>query len=415
MSPLRWSPLLVSLLAACSGGGADEPTDGGTTSSSGSGSTVAETSGLDSSTGPADESSTGDPTSPPLEGYDDPALWLCHPDKTDAEDQCRGSDLRATEILPDGSTQLVEHVVAEDPAYDCFYIYPTVDIRLQPGQTEDFDDIDQELDPLLSQAARFGAQCRVFAPLYHQVTLGTFGSPQAAELLDAAYQDVAAAFASYREHHLGDRPFVIMGHSQGTFMTTRLIQEVIEPDEALRARLIVALLIGGAVSVPEGEDMGGTFSAIPLCTSAAQTGCVLAYRSYAAELPPEPGAQNPDAPGRRVACTDPGALAGHDHLGAFLPSFSHQPVVFPPIDFGLPIDTPFVLYHDLYTGECLLDGDGHEYLSISTDPGPGDVRQNPVDFAQPLLDPGFLGLHVYDYNFPLVELMDLVQRKADAL
>jgi hypothetical protein len=412
--------VLLLLLPGCPD---DEPEAPDQTGNTTSGDGSSGTTGVDTTTGPVDpdgssgsSSSDGSETGSPPMGYDDPALWLCHPDKTEADDQCRGNDLRATEILPDGSTQVVEHVIAEDPAYDCFYVYPTVDIRLTPGQTESFDDVSQELDPLLSQAARFTAQCRVFAPLYHQVTIGTFGSPMAAELLDAAYQDVAAAFESYRQLHLGERPFVLMGHSQGTFMTTRLLQEVIEPDEALRSRLVVALMIGGSVSVPDGEDRGGTFAMLPLCTSAEQPGCVLAYRSYAIELPPEPGGQSADAPDRKVACTDPMALLGHERsAGAYLPSFSNQPLVFPPIDFGMPIDTPFVLYRDLYASACLVDGDGHGYLAISAEPAAGDVRTNPVDFAQPLLDPGFLGLHVLDYNFPLDELMELVAVKAQAM
>lgn len=426
MSCLRGSwPLLLLLplfSPACSDDGLAGPSQADGTTSGDEGSTTAPadaTTGTPdpddgSSTSPTEEGSETGP--PPLSGYDDPGLWLCHPDKAMADDQCRGADLRATEILPDGSTQVVEHAIAEDPAFDCFYVYPTVDIRFRPGQTEDFDDISEELDPLLSQAARFTAQCRVFAPLYHQVTIGTFGSPQAEELLDAAYQDVAAAFESYQQLHHDGRPLVIMGHSQGTYMTTRLLQEVIEPDEALRSRLIVALMIGGSVSVPEGQDRGGTFASLPLCATAEQTGCVLAFRSYAQELPPEPGGQSADGPGRHVACTDPAVLLGHDRLaGAYLPNFSNQPIVFPPIDFGTPIDTPFVLYRDLYASECLVDGDGHDYLSISVEPAAGDVRQNPIDFAQPLLDPGFLGLHVFDYNFPLQELMDLVQTKAAAM
>jgi hypothetical protein len=40
------------------------------------------------------------------------------------------------------------------------------------------------------------------------------------------------------------------------------------------------------------------------------------------------------------------------------------------------------------------------------------VRQNPIDFGQPLLNPGLLGLHVFDYNFPLGDLLELVEQAA---
>jgi hypothetical protein len=399
---------LPSLACADAGGDTDSTTDD-TSESSGDG---------DGDPGDGDGDGDGEPgdgDGEPLEGYDDPALWLCHPDKAQADDQCRGADLRATQIHPNGSTTVVEHLAAVDPEFDCFYIYPTVDLRLAPGQTETFDDISQELDPLPNQAARFTSMCRMFAPLYHQVTIGTFGSNEAETLLDAAYQDVEAAFVSWRDHHLGDRRFVIMGHSQGTYLTTRLLQEQIEPDPELRARLILGLMIGGGVGVPNGELVGGTFSQLPLCSAAGQSGCVLAYRSYAVELPPGPGDQTPQGVGDPIACTDAAALVGGGKLsGAYLPTFTNQPAVFVPIDYGVEYDTPFVLYRDLYTSRCETDVDGHQYLAIGVEPGVGDVRQNPIDFGQPLLNPGLLGLHVFDYNFALGDLLELVEQAAAA-
>jgi pimeloyl-ACP methyl ester carboxylesterase len=403
--------LVLTLSLACSrDDGPPSEEAAGSEDESSTGTT--EESESESETETESETEAGD-TDEPLEGYDDPALWLCHPDKDPGDDHCLAHDLSATVFAPDGSTTVVPHTVADDPPFDCFYVYPTVDLRLTPGQTENFNDLSQELDPLLNQAARFTSLCRVFAPLYHQVTIGTFGSAQADELLDAAYQDVAAAFESYRTHHLGDRKLVIMGHSQGTFMTTRLLQEVFEPDPELLDRLIVALLIGGSVSVPEGEVSGGTFVDLPLCESAEQTGCVIAFRTYAADYPPAMGNQSADGPGRQVACTDPLALLGRSKLaGADLPTSTNQPIAFPPIMPDPPVSTGFVRYGDFYTSECLTDLDGHEYLAISVAPESGDVRENLVDFGQPILNPSLLGLHVLDYNFPMAELLELVSIKA---
>jgi hypothetical protein len=413
---------IAGVLVACGGddggaGGSDESSE---TSASPETSDDDPTTNVDTTSEGGSESestdSTSESTGEPPAGYDDPALWLCHPDKPAGEDQCLAADLSATEILPDGTTQLVEHLAADAPAYDCFYVYPTVDIRFEPGQTENFDDISQELDPLLSQAARLTSQCRVFAPLYHQVTIGTFGTAEAPALLDAAYQDVLAAFEHYLASHAEDRSFVIVGHSQGTFMTTRLMQEVIEPDPDLHERLIAALLIGGSVSVPPGETVGGSFTTIPLCTSVDEVGCVLAYRTYAAEFPPAPGNQNPDILGNEVACTNPIAADGGQArlAGAFFPNFSNQPLVFPEIDYGVEVDTPFVLYRDFYTGECMPDSDGHGFLAISVEPEPQDMRTNPIPFDNVLFNPNFLGLHVLDYNFAMQDLIDQIAAKAAA-
>ncbi|WAS89963.1 DUF3089 domain-containing protein [Nannocystis punicea] len=416
--------VVVALLAAvaCGGGGgggtAGETSTGSTDGSASAATTTTSgttdpTTGVAPTTGTSGEAST---TGAPLEGYDDPALWLCHPDKPVEADACLSADLTATELLADGGTAIVEHTIAAAPAFDCFYVYPTVDIRFQPGQTESFDDLEQELDPLLNQAARFTSMCRMFAPLYHQVTIGTYGSAELETLLTAAYQDVLAAFESYLERHADGRPLLIFGHSQGTYMTTRLLQEVVEPDPALRERLLAAILLGGSFSVPFDTQAGGTLPTIPLCESAEQLGCVVAYRTYAAELPPEPGSQAPDIAGNDVACTNPAALGGGSARarGAFFPNFTHQEAVFPKIDFGQAIDTPFVIMRDFYGLSCQADVDGEHYLAVALEPDADDVRTNPVDFTAPLFAPGFLGLHVLDYNFALQDLLDLAAAKAAA-
>ncbi|MCY0993475.1 DUF3089 domain-containing protein [Nannocystis sp. ILAH1] len=416
-------PLAVFfVVVACGGGegGESDSTETGTAATSTEPSTSTTTGNTTTPTeaAPTTTSSSGDPstTGAPLEGYADPALWLCHPDKPTGADACLSADLTATELLPDGGTAIVEHTIAAAPAFDCFYVYPTVDIRLQPGQTESFDDLDQELDPLLNQAARFTSMCRMFAPLYHQVTIGTYGSGDAEALLTAAYQDVLAAFESYLEHHADGRPLLILGHSQGTYMTTRLIQEVVEPDPALRERLLAAFLLGGSFSVPFGEAVGGTLSTLPLCDSAEQLGCVVAYRTYAAALPPEGGSNAPDIPGNDVACANPAAPGGGSARarGAFFPNFTHQEAVFPKIDFGAAIDTPFVVMRDFYGLSCQTDGDGQHFLAVAPEPDDGDVRTDPVDVTAPLFAPGFLGLHVLDYNYALQDLLDAAAAKAAA-
>lgn len=417
---MRRKLLLTTVLAplACGGpaGSTSESDSSGQSSGEASSSGVAPTTGEDGSSTAGTTGEQGSSTGAPLEGYADPALWLCHPDKPFEKDQCLSADLRATELLPDGTTQLVEHQVADDPKFDCFYVYPTVDIRLMAGQTEDFDDIDQELDPLLNQVARFTSMCRVFAPLYHQVTIGTYNDPNAAMYLLAAYQDVRAAFQAYLDDHADGRPLVILGHSQGTYMTTALMQEFVETDAELRARLLAAVLIGGSFSVPFGEAAGGTLQSVPLCDSAEQLGCVIAYRTYAAELPPDVGDQSPDIPGNDVACTNPAALAGGPGRarGGFFPTFTHQELVFPTIDYGVAIGTPFVLIRDLYELECKTDGGGLSYLAVTVDPAPSDVRTNPIDFDAPLFSPDFLGLHVLDYNFAMDDLLQVIASKAAA-
>ena len=346
--------------------------------------------------------------------YFDETMWLCRPGM--AADQCLVNGLDATAVHPDGALEVVPHPRGEEPAIDCFYVYPTVHLTDPPGNHTDFSDISLELDPLLSQAARFNPACRIFAPLYRQITLATFGDTDAERYLDVAYADVRTAFLTYMDSYNRGRPFVIMGHSQGTFMVSRLLQEEIDPSPALRQQLVVALLVGGAVTVPEGRTVGGTFANIPLCTTAAETGCAIAYRTYAEGFPPENGSNVQGPEGMDTACTNPAALGGGRAVlrQSYFPTVVNQPL------FRLQqpdprIETPFVLYEGLYTAECVKDDRNRSYLEIGLAHQPGDVRENPIPFGHVVLAPSFLGTHILDYNFTLGDLLTLVDAKAEAM
>lgn len=345
------------------------------------------------------------------EMYSNDDLWLCRPGL--AENQCDLNGLDASVILPDNSIAVEEHVPADDPPIDCFYIYPTVDLSPTPGNHTDFSDISLELDALLSQAARFNSVCRVFAPLYRQGTISSFGSENAEEIFNLAYADVLDAFRHYMGQYNDGRRFVIMGHSQGTSMVTRLLQDLVDDDPLLRERLVVGLLIGGSVTVPEGEVAGGTFDNLPLCTSGEQTGCIIAYRSYADGHPPANGSNVVGPEGMDTACTNPAALGGGKayFLRTYFPVMVNQPLFDVRADVELPVDTPFVAYDGLFTGECVKDDHNRSYLKIGYEPAPDDMRLNPVNFNHPALNPAVLGTHILDYHFALGDLIELVRIK----
>ncbi|MEO8605081.1 MAG: pectin acetylesterase-family hydrolase [bacterium] len=349
--------------------------------------------------------------------YGDESLWLCRPGLS--HDECFSNSLDATAIAPDLALSVEPHVPADPaPDYDCFYIYPTVDLAGPVGNHTDFTDVSLQLDPLLNQAARLNGACRIFAPLYRQGSLASYGAPepQRSQIFALAYSDVEEAFKQYMGQYNNGRNFVIMGHSQGTQMITQLLQTVIDPEPRLRQRLIAALAIGGGVTVPEGQTVGGTFQNLPLCTDADQTGCVIAYRTYADGFAPT-GGSNVQDPTLDTACTNPAALGGGKaHFAAtYLPLFANQPAFRVGMDIGLPITTPFAVLRDFYSGECVKDDQGKSYLKIGVDPAVGDQRNNPIPFDNPIFTPGFLGTHILDYNFPLGDLHALVAHKASVL
>ena len=123
-----------------------------------------------------------------------------------------------------------------------------------------------ETQTVVAQAAQYARSCRVFAPLYRQVTLAGLGQGGFAEGGPIAYGDVLDAWQTYISQYNEGRGVIVIGHSQGAGLLSQLVAEEIDPDPALRDRLVAAHLFGTAVQVPEGELVGGTFQEVPGCS-----------------------------------------------------------------------------------------------------------------------------------------------------
>lgn len=341
--------------------------------------------------------------------------WLCRPDRPG--DPCAAADLTATDIHADGSRVRAPHPRALAPKVDCFYVYPTVDLDLVPGNHQDLSDARRPLAATLAQVGRFQEACALWVPLYRQVTLGTWLQPRA-ELergLAIAYADVERAFTEYLGRADPSRRIVLVGHSQGAEMVVRLLRRFFERDAAMRARLVLAMAIGGEVETAAGRATGGTFASIPVCTRPLETGCVVAYRSHAAGVPVEAARWTP-GPGRETACVDPASLDGPrvgaerrlagatfavgGDLGRFLRGVSD-------------VTTPFVVYPDLYEARCVRGERGYAYLEIAASPAEGDARgAGPLDLRGRRLRIGRLGLHVLDLQLPQQDLVAMIARRA---
>lgn len=356
-----------------------------------------------------DENNSNPETANP---YADDSLWLCKPGLS--HDYCF-DDLTATEIKPNGTSQAIPFTPAAQTDFDCFYIYPTVDLTGPVGNHTDFSDVSPMLVPLRSQAARFSGLCTVYAPLYRQITIFTYANPKKEEHLEIAYGDVHDAFTYYLEHFNQGRPFVLLGHSQGSTMLRMLLQREFDQVPELRSRLIAALLIGGDVLVPPGEKVGVTFQNLPLCASETETGCVLAFRSYAEGFPPPEDAfgSNTILPGTDLACTNPADLSGSRAYleEAYLPTRITYAKMALEIVGGF--STPFVLYRDFYTATCTRNQYGISYLEIGVAPNGNDIRTNPVNFSSAIFKPSLLGLHLLDYDFTLGDLIRQVRVKSE--
>jgi hypothetical protein len=370
-------------------------------------------------------SAAPDTTAPALpEGWDgyrsdvyaDDANWLCRPGMDG--DVCTGEDLDATEIAPDLTPTPEPFEAAAAPAVDCFYVYPT--ISQDEGISADREPAEnQEVWVARNQAARFTGACRVFAPLYRQLTISSIGerdNPEVEQAWERGYGDVVDAFKHYVANESDGRGFVLIGHSQGAGVLRELIANEVDGEPALRDRLVAAYLLGTTVEVPEGEVVGGTFENLPLCEADDQTGCVVSYATFRADAPPPPDSRfgMADTEGSEAACTNPSALGGGP--GTLRPYF---PTAIPEGALSgavrsqtmsrlAQLDTGWVTMPDFVEAECAHEGDA-SFLAVTIGGG-GDERGTDVGGQ---ISPDW-GLHLVDVNIAMGNLVDLVASQGQA-
>lgn len=341
--------------------------------------------------------------------YADKASWACRPDVDG--DACDG-DLTAVEVLPNGTTQRVTHQPAPAPKIDCFYIYPTVDLNVLAGLHQNIQDKSEPYKTTALQAARLSEVCRVFAPLYRQVTIGTYltASEDRGLCFDVAYDDVRRAFEHYLQNDNQGRGFVIYGHSQGGQITSRLVRERIETDSALRARLVAALPIGWPIGTDASQSTGGSFKTVPICKTKQELGCAMGYRTYAAgNVFPTDSAQFSE--GSVSVCTLPSDPASSQTTlsRSYFPSNLDSGGMFPA---SIASQAPYVLYRRMYKARCVSQGSS-KAMEVSLAQEAGDARPNPLNFSSLILA-GSNGTHILDVQFTEGDLIDVIAAKAAA-
>jgi hypothetical protein len=360
-------------------------------------------------------------TAPPND-YANPATWLCRPGRDDA---C-SVNLDATVIQADGTTTVERYHSDPNAPIDCFYVYPTV--STDPGANATMKIEPAETNVVLHQFARFGSKCRLYAPMYRQITLTALtammtGRPPADANWNLAYQDIQDAWAEYLAHDNQGRGVVLIGHSQGSGMLSLLVAHQID-GRPVQKRIVSVILIGMALQVPTGKDVGGDFESVPLCHAASQVGCAIAYSSFRADSPPPPNTlfgQGHPAKGTVAACVNPAALGGGSGAlkayfvsasGQIANAASGQPAWITPPQ---PIATPFVETPGLLTAECVSNRHG-DYLAITVHPTPGGRRAN--DIGGDIVIGGQVqknwGLHLIDADLNMGNLVDVVGEESKA-
>ena len=140
---------------------------------------------------------------------------------------------------------------------------------------------------------------------------------------------MTAAFETYLKKYNHGRGFVLIGHSQGSFVLRQVIAKQVDAKPAVRKLLISAILLGGNVLVKNGSDVGGDFKHVPACHSDTQTGCVIAFSTFDQTPPADSlfgrvnGSLGTSGKNVHVLCTNPAALGGGS--GKLDPIFPSKP------------------------------------------------------------------------------------------
>jgi len=302
-------------------------------------------------------------------------VWICKPGQ--ADDLCAGTIEGETTPPPGQAPQPLGYTRPADAPVDCFYLYPTQ--SEQPGPNANLDKDPPIRRVVVQQARMFSTVCDVYAPMYRQVTLNgdqTAHNPS----VETAYQSAKSAFRDFLQNYNGDRGFIMLGHSQGSAHTARLIDEMVDTKPELRKRFVGAIAPGANISVPIGEAVGGLFANVPACTEVGEYGCVTAFSTYndvpgpTAEFSrldfgywiyPEP---RPSAAEFEVMCTNPALLDGGDGTLEPLVNFDYL-LGTPPTETA----APWRGQPDYYKAECKRQGGAH-WLNLSKVGLPGDAR-----------------------------------------
>jgi Protein of unknown function (DUF3089) len=350
-------------------------------------------------------------------------VWVCRPGQ--AASPC-AYELAATTVTAGGTLQPATWPrSAAASKFGCFYVHGSDGLTGIGNTSLAVTKVD--ISVAIEQAAPLSQVCQVWAPSYRSQTLPTVQKGLAGDeallrsTFTVAYDSVLPAWQWFLAH-TGTKPIILIGDSQGSAVLIRLISAQIDHQPPVLRRLLVAILVGGNLQVPAGKTAGATFTEVPLCAAATQTGCAIAFSSYPSQPPADsvfgrPGqgvslqsGQTAKA-GQQVACVNPAALSGGvGDLDPYLLTATQTPQLPIPGYERLtePVSTPWVTYPGLYSARC-EQGGGATWLQVTSLAGTSRTRPVVNDnhlngLAGADTGPAY-GYHGYEYALTLGNLL----------
>lgn len=207
-------------------------------------------------------------------------------------------------------------------AADIFYVYPTLGPGLQGenGELVILTDISKKEERDAAHGnQRFNHQVyagddyNFFAPFYRQRTMNAITEDRetAAQLSEVPVSDIAAAFSHYMTHNNQGRPFMLLGHSQGSAVLLELLKHGMKPEHS--EQMVAAYLIGWQITQ---RELDAFPDRLKPAKGEDDTGVIILYNSLSTIEAKSPRI------GNSVVCINPlnwktdSTYAGRDqHLG----------------------------------------------------------------------------------------------------
>lgn len=211
--------------------------------------------------------------------YQDPGMWISRPGMGTTDPARWQPAMR-------GDRGLVPTPADRKPGpFAVFFVHPTSYMSRASWNAplEDTEANDRARLFVRGLASPFNQASEIWAPRYRQATVGAFltDAPEAQQALDAAYEDVAQAFAFFLDSVGDDVPIVLAGHSQGALHLLRLLRERVA-GQPVEKRIAGVYAIGWPISLE--HDLQEL--PFPACATAEQAGCIMSWSTYAEPADP---------------------------------------------------------------------------------------------------------------------------------
>lgn len=173
-----------------------------------------------------------------------------------------------------------------DKTVDVFYLYPTT--YSPADQTNPsistIDDAGMMANAKLAydrQVTAFETVANIYAPFYRQDNLSPVD--REATIAGIPTTDATAAFDYYIKHYNNGRPFILVGHSQGSDVMSNILSGYLKDHPDVYKRMVVAYVVGFTVT----EDYLKANPHLKFAEGPDDTGVIVSYNTEAPEvLPP---------------------------------------------------------------------------------------------------------------------------------